>query len=110
MVVFTFVLYILCVFFLFMIFMNFIIAVIGESNSKVIEKKEAYDYFQRAGMIYEREVHFSEKVFENSVWFPKFLIIRKKKETNTHKNTTMGMIASVKIQLKTQIAKLMESM
>ena len=35
-VIFTFIIFIICVFFLFMIFMNFIIAVIGESYSKVI--------------------------------------------------------------------------
>jgi len=58
--IFTFFVFILCVFFMFMIFMNFIIAVIGESYSKVIQKKEAFDYQQRASMIYEREVHFAE--------------------------------------------------
>ena len=40
----TFVVYLVCSFFIFMIFMNFIIAVIGESYSKVIQNKTVFDY------------------------------------------------------------------
>mmetsp|Transcript_42439 Transcript_42439/g.65119 ORF Transcript_42439/g.65119 Transcript_42439/m.65119 type:complete len:89 (+) Transcript_42439:3084-3350(+) len=36
--------FIVAVFFIFIIFMNFLIAVIAESYSKVIQNKEAFDY------------------------------------------------------------------
>ena len=57
--VWTFFIFVICIFFMFMIFMNFIIAVIGESYSKVIMNKDAFDYQQRAVMIFEREALFS---------------------------------------------------
>lgn len=64
-----------------MIFMNFIIAVIGDSYTSVVENKDAHDYQQRVVMIYEREVHFSPRKFqEDKKCFPAILIIRKKKE------------------------------
>ena len=81
-VTFMFVLFILCVFFMFMIFMNFIIAVISESYSKVIQNKEAFDYQQRAAMIYEREVHFRQRHFDDEFYFPTILIVRKMKQNN----------------------------
>lgn len=56
---FTWAVFAVSVFFLFMVFMNFIIAVIGDSFSRVSEYKNAHDYQQRMAMIYEREVHFS---------------------------------------------------
>ena len=31
-------------------------------------------------MIYEREVHFSDKDYENQTYFPGILIVRKKKK------------------------------
>ena len=43
-VIFTFLIFMLSVFALFMIFMNFIIAVIGESYSKVTKFAVAHDY------------------------------------------------------------------
>ena len=43
-VMFTFAIWVIQNFFLFMVFMNFIIAVIGESYSKVVEFKIAHDY------------------------------------------------------------------
>jgi len=43
-VMFTWFIFIISIFMLFMVFMNFIIAVIGESYSKVIENKAAHDY------------------------------------------------------------------
>lgn len=30
-------------------------------------------------MIYEREIHFNQNDFENEIYFPKVLVIRKKK-------------------------------
>lgn len=66
-------------FILFMIFMNFIIAVISDSYSKVIRYQIAHDYQQRATMIYEREIYFNEKDFNNENYFPNILIVRQKK-------------------------------
>jgi len=31
-------------------------------------------------MIYEREVHFNEEDFENQIYFPNVLVVRKKKD------------------------------
>jgi len=101
MVTFTYLLFIMCVFYLFMIFMNFIIAVIGESYSKVITKKEAFDYQQRAMMIYEREVHFRQNEFENDSYFPNFLLVKKMKQSNDIiKNTFQGFTSMVKSLFK----------
>lgn len=40
---------------LFMIMMNFIIAVIGNSYSKIIEYAEAHDFREKVELIFERE-------------------------------------------------------
>jgi len=40
----------------------------------------AHDYHQRAIMIYEREVHFTQDDFSNERYFPNIIVIRKKKE------------------------------
>ena len=76
---FTWLVWLLSVFFLFMIFMNFIIAVIGESYSKVNQYATAHDYRQRVIMIYEKEIHFGQEDFDNEEYFPNILIVRKKK-------------------------------
>lgn len=78
----TFFIYILSAFALFMIFMNFIIAVIGKSYEKVTSFAVAHDYKQKAELIYEREIHFKKDEFENEVFFPEIIIVRKKKEGN----------------------------
>ena len=62
-----------------MIFMNFIIAVISDSYAQVIKYQIAHDYQQRAAMIYEREIYFNEKDFNNENYFPNILIVRQKK-------------------------------
>lgn len=78
---FTFAIWVIQNFFLFMVFMNFIIAVIGDSYSNVVEFKIAHDYHQRIQMIYERELHFNTKDFENNIYFPNILVIRQQKES-----------------------------
>lgn len=78
-VYFTFFIYMVSAFMLFMIFMNFIIAVIGESYSKVNQYATAHDYRQRVILIYEKEIHFGQKDFNNEEFFPNILIVRKKK-------------------------------
>ena len=62
-----------------MIFMNFVIAVISDSYDKVRNVAVAHDYRERVKMVYEREIHFTEADFENEIYFPKILIVRKKK-------------------------------
>ena len=81
-VMFTWIIYILGVFFLTLIFMNFIISVIGTSYTIVTENQDAFDYKQKVDMIYEREMHFDEHDFDNELYFPKILIIRKRKLSN----------------------------
>lgn len=94
---FTWAVFAISVFFLFMIFMNFIIAVIGDSFNQVSEYKDAHDYQQRMAMIYEREVHFSPKKFqEDKACFPAILIVRQKKETAKVKNNWQSYIVILK--------------
>mmetsp|Transcript_26614 Transcript_26614/g.40620 ORF Transcript_26614/g.40620 Transcript_26614/m.40620 type:complete len:304 (-) Transcript_26614:2409-3320(-) len=80
-VMFTFVIFLLCAFLMFIIFMNFLIAVISEAYNKIIQNKEAFDYQQRAMMIYEREVYFTKDQLNNPEYFPSVIIVRKKKQT-----------------------------
>ena len=63
---------------LMMIFMNFIIAVISDTYQQVSKRYVAHDYHQRAIMIYEREVHFTQDDSQNEFYFPNIIIIRKK--------------------------------
>ena len=81
-VFFTFFIWIIQNFFLFMVFMNFIIAVIGESYTNVVEFKVAHDYHQRIQMIYERELHFNHMDLENETYFPQILVVRQKKRSS----------------------------
>jgi hypothetical protein len=57
--------------------MNFIIAVISESYEKVMMKLTSEVYRQKANLIYERELHFTQKDFDNKELFPYFIIIRR---------------------------------
>lgn len=79
----TWFIWFLSIFFLTMVFMNFIIAVIGETYTRVSEFKVAHNYQQKASMIYELEMHFGDKQFENILYFPRILIVRKKKTQQT---------------------------
>mmetsp|Transcript_26610 Transcript_26610/g.40601 ORF Transcript_26610/g.40601 Transcript_26610/m.40601 type:complete len:194 (+) Transcript_26610:541-1122(+) len=98
---FTFLFFLITIFFMFMIFMNFIIAVISESYSKVIQNKEAFDYQQRAAMIYEREVHFRQRHFDDEFYFPTILIVRKMKQNNFNgKNGKQSYIGMVKTYIR----------
>lgn len=99
---FTYVLWGFSVFFTSMIFMNFIIAVISDTYNTVIEFREAHDYKQRVMMIYEREAQFNDKDFENPIYFPSVLIVRKKKENKTQKNNMQNWTANIKSFVKSQ--------
>ena len=96
--------WLLSVFFLFMIFMNFIIAVIGDSFSKVLDFKIAYDYLQRAIMIYELEAHFSATQLDNPIYFPQILVVRTKRQHNdVVKNNLQSFTKSMKSFIKQQL-------
>ena len=99
---FTYLIWGFSVFFTSMIFMNFIIAVISDSYNQVIEYKEAHDYKQRVTMIYEREAQFNDKDFDNPIYFPSVLIVRKKKENKTKKNNMQNWTANIKNYVKSQ--------
>ena len=81
--------FITCNFSLFMIFMNFIITMIGESYGKVKDYADAYNYKERVQMIYEREIHFSENDLVDPIYFPKILIVRKKKCSDNLDNDSL---------------------
>jgi septal ring factor EnvC (AmiA/AmiB activator) len=93
-----------------MIFMNFIIAVIGESFSKVLEYKIAHDYLQRAIMIYELEAHFNTNSLENPIYFPQILIVRTKKQNNQVKNNWQSCIKILKTFIKQQNQKTLDAL
>lgn len=107
---FTWGLWVLSIFFTFMIFMNFIIAVIGDSFSKVLEFKTAHDYQQRSIMIYELEAHFSAKSLENPTYFPQILIVRTKKQSNQVKNNWQSCIKILKAFIKQQNQKAQDAL
>lgn len=85
-----------------MVFMNFIIAIIGESYASVIEFRNAHDYKQRVGMIFERELFIPFSTINDQEMFPKFLIVRKKKLTEASANDSNSLLNQIK-QIKTFI-------
>jgi hypothetical protein len=99
----TFVLWGLGMFFLFMIFMNFIIALIGDSFSCVMEFREAHDYKQRIMMIYEREASFTKKDYDNKEYFPNVLIVRTRKENKQDKGNFKKKLTKIKDILKSHL-------
>lgn len=76
--------------------MNFIIAVIGDSYATVIKFSDAHDYKQRIGMIKEREMYFTSSQLSDLDYFPKILIVRKKKNTLTDRNNIQNQIKTIK--------------
>ena len=101
---FTWFFFLISVFILFMVFMNFIIAVISDQYQIVIEHKVGHDYKQRVRLIYEREVHLSDQDFDNPIYFPNILIVRKQKKTDSSQNnfTNSEVITSLKSYIKAQ--------
>ena len=85
--------------------MNFLIAVIGESYSKVIQNKEAFDYQQRATMINELESYFTEKHLSDPDLFPKILVVRKPKLTSEPAAEGNSKIKKMLIGIKNFIKK-----
>ena len=57
--------------------MNFIIAVISDSYSKIMQKVVGESFRVRAELIGERELHFDQKEFNNKKLFPRYLILRR---------------------------------
>lgn len=64
------------------IFMNFIIAVISQSYSRIMDNVEAESYKQKAQMIQECDLHLTDKELTNPDYFPNFIIIRRPINTN----------------------------
>ena len=85
-----------------MIFMNFIIAVISDTYQQVSKRYVAHDYHQRAIMIYEREVHFTQDDFQNEFYFPNIIVIRKKKVTGDNNKNIFSQITQLKGFIKNQ--------
>ena len=83
-----------------MIFMNFIIAVISDTYQNVSQHYVAHDYHQRAIMIYEREVHFTQEDFNNESYFPNIIVIRKKKVRGDKQNSILSQISQLKGYIK----------
>jgi hypothetical protein len=61
------------------VFMNFIIAVVSESYESCMEKKVQLIYKAKLEMITECEDLMPEWLFTYKNWFPRFIIIRRKK-------------------------------
>jgi hypothetical protein len=97
---FTYCILLVNIFILFMIMMNFIIAVIGDSYSKVINQAIAHDYRQKANLIYEQEIQFTKKDFKNQKYFPDILVVRKKKCNNKTEDTLQGQLKEMKNFMK----------
>lgn len=56
------------------VLMNFIIAKVGDSYSSCMDLKDEQTAWVRLEMIVERESFFKEEDFENTEWFPKYII------------------------------------
>ena len=69
--------WILAVLILNFVLMNFIIAVISDSYSKIMQKVVGESFRVRAELIGERELHFDQKEFNNKKLFPRYLILRR---------------------------------
>ena len=63
------------------IFMNFIIAVVNESYESCMTKATAHSYKVKVEMIVERESIMTESDLNNTEWFPKFIVLRRKANT-----------------------------
>ncbi len=57
--------------------MNFIIAVVGDSYSNCMAKREAQSYKVKVDMIFERESVMTMADTENDQYFPQFILVRR---------------------------------
>ncbi len=57
--------------------MNFIIAVVGDSYSNCMAKREAQSFKVKVDMIIERESAMTETELQNDQYFPQFILVRR---------------------------------
>ena len=65
-----------------MIFMNFIIAVVNESYENCMSKMVAQQVKVKINMIIERESIMSQSELDNIDWFPNYIVVRRKANSN----------------------------
>ena len=65
------------------VLMNFIIAVVGDSYSNCMSKREAQTYKVKVDMIFERESIMSQDDLANPDYFPQYILVRKPVEVVT---------------------------
>ena len=68
------------------VFMNFVIAVVGTSYEKCMEKMVAQSFMAHLDMIIEREIFMTDTEKENPAYFPHYLIVVKRVEEGNNNN------------------------
>lgn len=74
------------------VLMNFLIAVVGNSFSDCMAKREAQTLKVKVDMIYEREFIMSAKELENENHFPQYILVRKTVEASEIETTHLEQI------------------
>ena len=75
--------------------MNFIIAVVGDSYRKTMDRKTEHMIKVRLDMVLERESLMTEKEFANEEWFPNYIIFRK----DPHEDKEKDLLTSIQTQI-----------
>jgi len=93
-----------------MVFMNFIIAVISESYEKIMQKLVSQTYHGKVELIAEREMHMTQSDFDNSAYFPKYIVLRRPAKAEGGEGAEwQGFIKDMKKTLKLNIQKILNS-
>ena len=61
------------------IFMNFIIAVVSQSFENCMSRLVAQGFKNKLELIEERECAMTDEEWENKEWFPRYLVLRRKR-------------------------------
>jgi hypothetical protein len=69
------------------VLMNFLIAVVGNSFSDCMAKREAQTLKVKVDMIFEREYIMNEKELKNHQHFPQYILVRRPIETSDRDTT-----------------------
>ena len=86
--------------------MNFLIAVISESYSRVMEKLVAESFKVKVNMIVEKEQLFSQEERKSEKFFPQYLVVRKPVDLSAQDgNEWSGFIKDLKDIIKTNTKK-----
>ena len=73
----SWIVWVFAVLILHIIFMNFIIAVISESYSKVMQKLQSETFKVKADMIVEREYQMTDADLADTTNFPRYIVVRR---------------------------------